>query len=258
MIQLPTPIAVFDSGMGGISVLRELVRCMPQENFLFFGDSLHAPYGVRPPEEVRALTMRAAEYFVERGVKAIVIACNTATSAAITDLRARFPQLPIIGLEPALKPAVLANPCGRVLVMATPLTLQEHKFAALMAQYSAQADILTLPAPQLVEFVEQDKLSSPELADYLSDLLAPYREHPVDAVVLGCTHFPFAQAQIAQALGYPVSFFDGGVGAAQETRRLLERAGTLTGGSAPGQVLFTNSAETPARLALCRKLLSLP
>ncbi|MDO5549166.1 MAG: glutamate racemase [Eubacteriales bacterium] len=257
MIDLQAPIAVFDSGMGGISVLRELVRCMPQENFLFFGDSLHAPYGVRPLDEVRALTMQAAEHFLKCGVKAIVIACNTATSAAITDLRQRFPELPVIGLEPALKPAVLACPNGRVLVMATPLTLREHKFAALLEHYQSQAEILSLPAPRLVEFVEQDGLHSPALTAYLSALLAPFRENPVDGVVLGCTHFPFAQEQIAQALGYPVKFFDGGAGAARETRRLLLRAGTLIERAEPGQVVFTNSEPTPERLALCQRLFHL-
>ena len=156
MTEIENPIAVFDSGMGGISVLRALVAHMPQENYLFFGDSLHAPYGVRPPEQVRDLTMQAAERFVERGVKAIVIACNTATSAAITELRERFPQIPIIGLEPALKPAVLAHPGGRILVMATPLTLHEHKFAALLEHYRTAAEIVPLPAPDLVGFVERD------------------------------------------------------------------------------------------------------
>lgn len=258
MMDLQAPIAVFDSGMGGISVLRELVRCMPQENFLFFGDSLHAPYGVRTREEVRSLTMQAAERFVEYGVKAIVIACNTATSAAIADLRERFPQLPIIGLEPALKPAVLANPGGRVLVMATPLTLRERKFAALMEHYQSQADILTLPAPQLVEFVEHDQLQSPALAAYLEELLAPFRKNPVDGVVLGCTHFPFAKEQIARALGSPTTFFAGGAGAAHETRRLLQRAGTLSVCTEHGQVRFTNSEETPERMAICRKLFALP
>ena len=258
MTEIENPIAVFDSGMGGISVLRALVAHMPQENYLFFGDSLHAPYGVRPPEQVRDLTMQAAARFVERGVKAIVIACNTATSAAITELRERFPQIPIIGLEPALKPAVLAHPGGRILVMATPLTLHEHKFAALLEHYRTTAEIIPLPAPDLVGFVERDELDSPALADYLSKLTAPYRDNPVDGVVLGCTHFPFAQRQIARALGYPVSFYDGGDGAARETQRLLRRAGTLNTGTEYGQVVFTNSEETPERMALCRKLFCFP
>lgn len=248
------PIAVFDSGMGGISVLRELVRCMPNEDFLFFGDSRHAPYGIRPVQEVRELTMGAAEQLTARGAKALVVACNTATSAAIADLRARWPELPVVGLEPALKPAVLSCPGGRVLVMATPLTLREEKFAALMDRCRGQASILSQPAPELVEFVERGALDSAELADYLDALLAPYREEPVDGVVLGCTHFPFARAQIARALGYPVRFFDGGSGAARETRRLLERAGTRCTKQRTGTVVLENSENSEARNAISWKL----
>lgn len=252
-----SPIAVFDSGMGGISVLRELRRYMPNENYLFFGDSKNAPYGVRPVDEVRRLTIQAAEQFVERGAKAIVIACNTATSAAIVPLRQRWPQLPIIGLEPALKPAVLHCQGGRVLVMATPLTLREHKFAELMEHYQAQAQVLRQPAAELVEFVESGELDSTALAGYLDDLLAPYQIHRVDGVVLGCTHFPFVRPQIARALGYPVQFFDGGEGAARETRRLLDRAGLRNPCGERGRIVFESSEAGRHRLEICRRLLEL-
>lgn len=254
MIDSHAPVAVFDSGMGGISVLRELVRCMPNEDFLFYGDSRNAPYGVRPVREVRELTMALAERLTARGAKALVVACNTATSAAIGDLRARWPELPVVGLEPALKPAVLGCPGGRVLVMATPLTLREEKFAALMERCRGQAAILPQPAPELVEFVERGALDSGELADYLYTLLAPYREEPVDGVVLGCTHFPFARRQIARALGYPVRFYDGGSGAARETRRLLECAGTRRQEARTGTVVLENSENDEWRNAISRKL----
>ena len=122
------PIAVFDSGMGGVSVLRELVRLMPEEDYLYYGDSANAPYGTRSVDDVRALTLRRIGALYDRGIKAAVIACNTATSAAVSLLRERFSDIPIIGMEPALKPAVLAHPQGRVLVLATPLTLREEKF----------------------------------------------------------------------------------------------------------------------------------
>ena len=141
------PIAVFDSGLGGISVLRELVRLMPEEDYLYFGDSANAPYGTRPVERVRALTLETISRLYDRGIKAAVIACNTATSAAITQLRARFADIPVIGMEPALKPAVLEHPGGCVLVLATPLTLREEKFSRLLEHYETMAEIVRLPCP---------------------------------------------------------------------------------------------------------------
>ena len=138
------PIAFFDSGLGGISVLRETVRLLPQENYLYYGDSLHAPYGVRPEAEIRALAGAAAEQLVQAGAKALVVACNTATSAAIVQLREAYPDIPVIGTEPALKPAVEKYPGGRILVMATPMTIRQEKFQALKAQYDDQAEIIGL------------------------------------------------------------------------------------------------------------------
>ena len=156
------PIAVFDSGLGGISVLRALVQRLPGEDFLYFGDSANAPYGVRPVAEVRRLTQDVIGRLYDRGIKAAVIACNTATSAAIGPLRAAFPDIPVIGIEPALKPAVAHH--RRVLVLATPLTLREEKFVALMHQCAGCAEIVPLPCPELVEFVEPRAHSLPRAA----------------------------------------------------------------------------------------------
>ena len=158
------PVAVFDSGLGGISVLRALVRRMPGEDFLYFGDSANAPYGVRPAAEVRELTQSVIARLYARGIKAAVIACNTATAAAIGTLRAAFSDIPVIGIEPALKPAAAQH--RHVLVLATPLTLREEKFAALMQRCAASAEILPLPCPELVEFVERGELDSPALTAY--------------------------------------------------------------------------------------------
>ena len=196
------PIAVFDSGLGGISVLRALVQRLPGEDFLYFGDSANAPYGVRPVAEVRRLTQDVIARLYDRGIKAAVIACNTATSAAIGPLRAAFPDIPVIGIEPALKPAVAHH--RRVLVLATPLTLREEKFVALMHQCAGCAEITPLPCPELVEFVERGELDSPALTAYLARQLGPYAGR-VDAAVLGCTHFPFARRAIRAALGGEVA-----------------------------------------------------
>ncbi len=202
------PIAVFDSGMGGISVLREMVKEMPNEDFLYFGDSLHAPYGTKTLAEVQELTIGHIQKLKERGCKAAAIACNTATSAAVRKLREMYPQFPLVGIEPAVKPAVLANPGGKVLVMATPMTIRLEKLAALINEYKDQADIYPLACPGLMEFVEDGREQSPELIAFLQELLAPY--HDVDAAVLGCTHYPFVKEQISRVLGDGVQIFDGG------------------------------------------------
>ena len=221
------PIGVFDSGLGGISVVRQIVQDMPHERVLYFGDSANAPYGTKTPQEVRRLSFDIMERFMSQGVKAVVIACNTATSAAVNALRDHY-DIPIIGMEPALKVA-----CDRgdtaagdgtaparhmpqhVIVAATPLTLREEKFVALMHQCAGCAEIVPLPCPELVEFVERGELDSPALTAYLARQLGPYAGR-VDAAVLGCTHFPFARRAIRAALGGNVQHIaaagDGGLG----------------------------------------------
>ena len=169
-------IAVFDSGVGGISVLRELVKLMPQERYLYFGDSANAPYGTRPTSEVRALTLAAAERLMARGCKALVVACNTATAAAIIDLRAKYPDRIIIGIEPALKVAADHFPGGEVGVMATPVTLREEKFDVLLHRFTDACTVHKIPAPGLVELVERGLAISEESEALLRPLLAPYRD----------------------------------------------------------------------------------
>lgn len=235
------PIGVFDSGVGGISVLRELVARMPNENYIFFGDSKNAPYGTKTLKEVQQLTCRDAEYLLTLGVKALVVACNTATSAAIKILRAKYPDMPVIGIEPALKPAVHAIEHPRVLVLATPMTLREEKFHALMQKFETEAEILPLPCPGLVEFVERGELGGPELEAFLEKLFAPYLKNPVDCVVLGCTHYPFVRGTIQKVLGSHVRVFDGGEGTARETQRRLEECGLRNPSQEKGNIVLRNS-----------------
>ena len=246
-------IAVFDSGVGGLSVLRHLLRAMPGERFLYFGDSANAPYGTRPPHEIRQLTLAAAEKLVARGIKALVVACNTATSIAIEDLRQKYPDLIVIGIEPALKLAADHFPGGRIGVMATPVTLQEEKFSLLMRRYEDQCAIHKLPAPGLVELIERGALHSDAAQTLLSDLLTPYAGK-LDALVLGCTHYPFATAEISTILGDRTALLDGGEGTARETRRRLENAGLLENG--PGLLIIENSAGDHM-VALSHRLLKL-
>ena len=232
------PIAVFDSGLGGISVLRALVQRLPGEDFLYFGDSANAPYGVRPAEEVRRLTQDVIARLYDRGIKAAVIACNTATSAAIGQLRAAFPDIPVIGIEPALKPAVAHH--RRVLVLATPLTLREEKFAALMHQCAGCAEITPLPCPELVEFVERGELDSPALTAYLARQLGPYAGR-VDAAVLGCTHFVFYRDYFRELLPDTAAIIDGNEGTVRHLGVVLESLGKLAPEDAEGGIDLANS-----------------
>ncbi len=246
-------IAVFDSGVGGLSVLRHLRRVLPGERYLYFGDSANAPYGTRTKAEVRALTFAAAERMISRGIKALVVACNTATSAAINELRAAYPHLIVIGIEPALKLAADRYPGGGIGVMATPMTLREEKFAALMRRYEEVCHVHKLPAPGLVELVESGRADSPETEDLLKELFAPYQGR-LDAVVLGCTHYPFAAKAISRVLGEGVALLDGGDGTARETRRRLAEADLLEEGQ--GDLVIENSREDPRLIELSYELLT--
>ena len=251
------PIAVFDSGVGGISVLRELVKILPNEDYIYYGDSKNAPYGMKDKEQVKELTIAAAEYLFAQGAKGLVVACNTATSAGVRALREKYPEIPLVGIEPAVKPAAMYKPGGRVLVMATPMTIREEKFQKLMAQYANDAEILPLPCPGLMDFVERGDLRSEEFRKYLEELLYAYRKNPVDAAVLGCTHYPFAKEMIQEILGERVVIFDGGEGTAREMKRRLAEADLLNPSEKPGTVEFRNSLNDDKKLQLCQQLLQL-
>lgn len=247
-------IAVFDSGLGGLSVLRHLRRRMPGERFLYYGDSAHAPYGVRSRAEVEALTLSTAERLMSRGLKALVVACNTATSAAIEPLRAKYPDLIVVGIEPALKLAADRFPGGRIGVMATPVTLREEKFCHLLTRYAAKCQVYRIPAPQLVPLIEEGRVDTPIMEQTLHGLLDPFADK-MDALVLGCTHFPFASHAMERLLGPRVAVLDGGDGTARETLHRLEAADLLEKG--PGQLILENSLGTQDILRRSRRMLGL-
>lgn len=241
-------IAVFDSGLGGISVLKELCKLMPQEQYLYFGDSANAPYGAKTTEEVRNLTLEAAEMLMSRHVKALVVACNTATAAAINDLRERYPETIIVGIEPAVKLAADRCHGGTIGVMATPVTLREEKFNHLLVRFSEE-QIISISAPELVSLIEagaEDAI----VEEYLRPILSPYKDK-LDAVVLGCTHYPFAADVIEKLLN--TQLLDGGAGTARETKRRLEEAGLLFEG--PGEIQMENSNPDPDLLQRAMELL---
>lgn len=251
MLRITDPIGVFDSGVGGISVLRALIHKMPGENYLYFGDSANAPYGTRPPHEVAALSTAVADRLVEQGVKALVVACNTTTSIALEQLKNRYPQLVIVGIEPAVGLAASAYPSGRIGVIATPATIAGRRFMYQAEPYP-DAKIELIPAPNLVEIVEAGKYDTPEADAYLRNLLAPYIGK-LDGVVLGCTHYPFVENALRRVLGEDVKFFDGSRLTAAETYEQLRKAGLLN--EAGGNVRIENSLPDKKILALSMALL---
>lgn len=247
-------IAVFDSGVGGISVLRKLLRVLPNERYLYFGDSANAPYGTRPREEVERLTLAAAEKLMARGVKAFVIACNTATSAAYEALRKKYPDTIVVGIEPALARAAELYPGGTVGVLATPRTLDGDRFRASKDRFENTVRVIPLPAPGLMELVEAEKGDSPQADELLRGILGPY-VGKLDAILLGCTHYPFAQNAISRVMGPDTELLDGAVLTAEETRRALTEHGLLYRG--PGEVVIENSMPGERMISLARRMAGL-
>ena len=234
------PVAVFDSGAGGIAVLRAIRSRLPRENLLYFGDSAMAPYGERRAEEVRRLAIDHADTLLVRA-KALVIACNTATAVAAKEIRERHEGTIVIGMEPALRSAVNVAREPRVLVMATELTLREGRFSALAAGFGSACTVLPLCAPEIIRLVERGEESSLKMLDYIGELLAPYRATPPDAVVLGCTHFCFVREAIANAIGRDVPIFDGVTGTVGQLIRRLSAAELLREEPSRGVVTMTSS-----------------
>lgn len=243
------PIGVFDSGVGGLTVLASAVKLLPGELFVYFGDTANAPYGNKSVEEVRELSVRAAKMLLEHDCKALVVACNTATSAAAPLLREML-DIPVIGMEPAVKPAVTRG--GKVLVMATPLTVGEKKFKDLCARCGADnGNMLVLPCPGLVELVEQGEISGPIAEKALRTLFAGVDLEGVTAVVLGCTHYLFLQRALAAILPAGVELVDGNLGTVRQLDRLLTDNGLKSSGQASGccvEFLSSGGADAVARM----------
>lgn len=224
---------MFDSGLGGITVLADLHRELPEENLIYLGDSRNAPYGEKSQEEITDLSRQIIRDFVDEGAKAVLIACNTATSAAVATLRQEF-DLPIIGMEPALKPALEQTPEGKILVLATTYTLHHDKFRNLQERLGQTDRILTIAAPKLVRFVEDGIYQGEELQAHLAKLIPEPAD--ISAIVLGCTHFLYLRPALQAFFPHPVAFFDGNAGTIQYLKRQIpRRTGT------PGHVEIRNS-----------------
>lgn len=248
------PIGVFDSGLGGISVLRDLRRVLPREHILFRADSAHAPYGTKRADEVLSLSRKSLEWLLERDCKEIVVACNTATAVGVETLRAEYPEVPIVGIEPALKPAALENPGHRVILMATPLTLQLERVAALRERFGTVAPVEFFPCRGLVELIEGGHLEDEQLFSYLNALFAHLNRENLGAVVLGCTHYPHIRPALRRFFGPSVRLYDGGAGTARRARAILEEQG-LTRDAGEGSVELFNTDPSPRLAELARFLL---
>lgn len=235
-----SPIGVLDSGVGGISVLHHIRRMLPAENLLYVADSAHAPYGAKAPEEILARTQAIAGFLVNRGAKALVVACNTATAAAAGGLRQQF-DLPVIGMEPAVKPAVTATKTGVVGVLATVGTLKSAQFAALLENYGQGVKVVTQAGVGLVERVEQGDLDSPETRGLLQACLQPLLDVDADTLVLGCTHYPFLRPAIASLLQGRMTLIDTGEAVARHLANRLRDLGLLAGQDRSGTEQFWSS-----------------
>lgn len=249
------PIGFFDSGVGGLSVLKEAMKLMPKEDYIYFGDSKNAPYGVREVEDVRKLTYKAVEFLLEKGAKAIVIACNTATSAAVASLRITYPSMPLVGIEPAVKPAVNLKREGPIIIMATPVTLKEKKFNNLIERYRQDAQIIPMPCPGLMDFIESGNVNGREVQEYIRDKYEPFKGKKIGSIVLGCTHYPFIKPVIEDILGEDIPIIDGGFGTSVELMRRIKEKGLINDSLTEGNVQIYNSLGEEYILKISNELL---
>jgi glutamate racemase len=233
-------IGFFDSGIGGVSVLHKAIKMMPDEDYIYYADTMNVPYGPKPKDEVRKYVFDAAEFIMQHGVKALVIACNTATSVAVRDLRSKY-SIPIIGMEPAVKPAVEKNrnKNKRILVTATALTLKEEKLKNLIARLNSSQNVDLLPLSELVLFAENLEFDEHAVIPYLEEQFSKYDLNDYDAIVLGCTHFLFYRDMIKKLFPPDVSIVDGNDGTVRNLKRTLEKSNALHEGS--GKITFYNS-----------------
>lgn len=246
-------IVFFDSGIGGLTVLHEAMKLMPHEDYIYFADTRHVPYGVRNKQEVERLVCEAIHAMVERyDVQAVVVACNTATSIAIRALREQY-RFPIIGMEPAVKPAVRIVQASRkrVLVSATPLTLKENKFAELVAGIEAERFVDPLALPELVRFAEQERFAGSEIETYLQEALAPYDLSRYGAFVMGCTHYVYFKPVLATLLPEEVALIDGNRGTVLHLQRQLETLPSDKRGMGASRIRYhsSSSADETERMA---------
>jgi len=250
----PRPIGVFDSGVGGLSVLREIVRLLPYEDVLYVADTANCPYGPRPLQEIRELSYAVARFLVGRGAKLVVVACNTASAAALRWLRRQF-DVPFVGMVPAVKPASMQTHTGVVGVLATPATVQGDLYAEVVQRFARGVRVIQSTGTGLVEAVEAGRWEGPETEALLRYHLEPLMAAGVDAIVLGCTHYPFLTPLIRRLVGPEVAILDPGPAVARQTARVLREGGLLAQRKRPGRRQYFTSGDVARFAELVQRLM---
>lgn len=238
-----SPIGIFDSGVGGLSVLRAIREQMPEESVVYFGDQGHIPYGPRPMAQIRSFSEAITRFLLEQNSKVIVVACNTASAAALKYLREKFPDVSFVGMEPAVKPAAENTQTGKVGVLATPATFEGALYASVVERFANGVELFQNTCSGLVQQIEQGNLDGPETRAILEDALLPMLEKNIDTVVLGCTHYPFVIPLIQQIVGENVRVIDPAPSVAKQVRRVLEAKGTKRESSAQAGARFYTSGD---------------
>lgn len=242
----PRPVGVLDSGVGGLSILREIRRQLPAENILYAADQGHVPYGPRSIEEVRAFTVGLARFLMDGGAKLIVVACNTASAAALHPLRDLFPAIPFVGMEPAVKPAARDTQTGIIGVIATKATFQSELYASVVGRFAQDVRVETAACPDFVLLAEAGDTGSPAARAAVRRCLSPLIAAGIDQLVLGCTHFPFLIKTIQAEVGPGVTIVDPSPAVARQTGRVLDSRDLRNGGITPGHVTYGTSGDPAA------------
>ena len=254
-INVESPIGVFDSGVGGLSVLRSIRSQMPEESLIYFGDQGHIPYGSRPMKQIRNFSEAITKFLLQQNAKIIVVACNTASAAALKYLRERFPHIQFVGMEPAVKPAAEHTQTGRVGVLATPATFQGALYASVVERFGNRVEIMQNTCPGLVQQIEQGNLSGEETRRILESALRPMLANNIDTVVLGCTHYPFVIPLIEKIVGENVQVIDPAPAVARQARRVLAAKGINNDPRSRGTVKFYTSGDPEGLKSLLPSLL---
>lgn len=242
-ISASSPIGVYDSGVGGLTVFQAVRNLLPNERLLYLADQANVPYGERSLEEVRALAERATSFMMAQGVKLIVVACNTASAAALKVLRKNYPDFPFVGMEPAVKPAAEQTLSGKVGVLATPSTFQGELYASVVERFAGDVQLFQATCPGLVEQIEKGAVKSPETRQILEDAIEPMLKEGVDSLVMGCTHFPFVIPLIRQIAGEDVRVVDPAPAVARQVKRVLESRDLLASASQQSEMQFFTSGK---------------
>lgn len=246
-------IGIFDSGVGGLSILRAINACLPGQSYLYLADQAHVPYGPRSTSQIRTFVVAITRYLIDQGAKLVVIACNTASGAALQYVREQFPQTPIVGLVPAIKPAAEQTHSGKIAVLATPGTFHGKLYLNVKNQHAKNVIVYQNTCPGLVEQIEKGELTTPPTRTILENALLPLLPKGIDKVVLGCTHYPFIAPLIQEIVGPHVDLIDPAPAIARRVKHVLSESGMLEEKSHPTQRFI--STQNPQALAASLKFL---